>query len=82
MREFLILRHRQSLGDLNGRHEGRADFPLTDLGRVQAEAAGRWIATHYPPDTITASPLARAAETAQIVARACCRSSTTAHSPV
>ena len=27
--EFLILRHGQSTGDLEERHEGRADLPLT-----------------------------------------------------
>ncbi len=68
MPEFLIIRHGQSQADLEARHEGRADFPLTDLGREQAQKAADWITEHYPPQVIYASPLKRAAETAQIIA--------------
>jgi 2,3-bisphosphoglycerate-dependent phosphoglycerate mutase len=42
MPEFLILRHGQSQADLEDRYEGRADFPLTELGREQARKAARW----------------------------------------
>lgn len=66
--EILLMRHGQSVADIEDRHEGRADFPLTDVGRTQAEAAANWIANRYPPDTIIASPLRRAAETADILA--------------
>ncbi len=68
MPEFLIIRHGQSQADLEDRYEGRADFPLTDLGCAQARQMARWVAEHYPPDVIYASPLIRAAETAQILA--------------
>lgn len=68
MIEIVVLRHGQSVADIVGRHEGRADFPLTDLGREQAGLAAGWIAEHLPPDVIFASPLKRAAETAQILA--------------
>ena len=68
MIEFVVLRHGQSVADIVGRHEGRADFPLTDLGREQASLASDWIAANVPPDVIFASPLKRAAETAQILA--------------
>ncbi len=66
--ELLVIRHGQSVADVEGRHEGSADFPLTELGRHQAQAAAEWIATHYPPDAIVASPLCRAAETGQCIA--------------
>jgi len=66
--ELLVIRHGQSVADIEGRHEGSADFPLTELGRLQAQAAAEWIATHYPPDAIVASPLCRAAETARCIA--------------
>jgi 2,3-bisphosphoglycerate-dependent phosphoglycerate mutase len=69
MIEFLVLRHGQSLGDVEGRHEGRADLPLTDLGREQARRAADWIAARVPPDAVMASPLRRAAETAEILGR-------------
>jgi 2,3-bisphosphoglycerate-dependent phosphoglycerate mutase len=65
--ELLVLRHGQSQADLEDRHEGRADYPLTDLGREQARKAGAWIASRYSVDRILASTLVRAAETARIV---------------
>ena len=69
MLELLIVRHGESVADIEGRHEGQADFPLTDLGRWQAEQVAEWIAARVPPDLVIASPLRRAAETAEIIAR-------------
>jgi 2,3-bisphosphoglycerate-dependent phosphoglycerate mutase len=69
--EILVLRHGQSVADIENRHEGRADFPLTELGREQARLAAAWIAANKPPSVIVASPLKRAAETAEIAAAAC-----------
>jgi 2,3-bisphosphoglycerate-dependent phosphoglycerate mutase len=68
--ELLILRHGQSQADLEDRHEGRADFPLTELGREQARRVGSWLAGRYQVDRILASTLIRAAATAEIVGRA------------
>src|SRR5687768_13188710 len=68
--ELLVLRHGQSQADLEDRHEGRADFPLTELGREQARRVGAWLAARYRVDRIVASTLIRAAETAEIVGRA------------
>src|SRR5687768_2087629 len=70
MIELLVLRHGQSQADLEDRHEGRADYPLTDLGREQAHLVGAWLASHFSVDRILASTLIRAAETAHIVGRA------------
>ncbi len=68
MTHFLILRHGQSLGDVEKRFEGRADLPLTALGRRQALAVVDWMAMHWQPNRIWSSPLQRAAHTAQVIA--------------
>lgn len=68
MTQYLILRHGQSQADLEDRFEGRADFPLTPLGRAQARAVVEWMALHWQPNHIWSSPLQRALNTAQVVA--------------
>lgn len=65
--ELIVIRHGQSVADIEGRHEGRADFPLTDLGREQASRMARWVARECPPAVIWASPLKRAAEVARLL---------------
>jgi 2,3-bisphosphoglycerate-dependent phosphoglycerate mutase len=67
MIEILVMRHGQSVADVEGRFEGNADFPLTELGRKQARLLANWIAANYPPEKIISSPLRRAAETAEIL---------------
>jgi 2,3-bisphosphoglycerate-dependent phosphoglycerate mutase len=69
--ELLVIRHGQSEADVLKRMEGRADFPLTELGLAQAERLADWIARNYPPDDILSSPLKRAAKTAEIIGRRC-----------
>ena len=65
--EILIIRHGQSEADLLEVHEGRADFPLTDLVIVQATHMAEYVAKKYSPDVILSSPLKRASGTAQIL---------------
>lgn len=65
---ILVIRHGQSEADILNVHEGRAGFPLTDEGRTQARATARFLHRHYAIEKIYASPLKRAAETAQILA--------------
>jgi broad specificity phosphatase PhoE len=61
----LLVRHGQSEWNAEGRWQGQADPPLSDLGRIQArEAAGSVGAV----DAIWASDLRRATETALIIA--------------
>lgn len=68
-RHFLYLRHGQTEWNRQGRMQGATDIPLNDTGRDQArEAAGRLTGAHI--DRIIASPMLRAAETADIVAAA------------
>jgi 2,3-bisphosphoglycerate-dependent phosphoglycerate mutase len=68
MLEILILRHGQSVADIEGRMEGRADYPLTELGVRQAQAAARWVKQTYPPLRIYTSSLLRTIQTAEIIA--------------
>ena len=65
--ELLIIRHGQSQADLEDRHEGRADFPLTQLGVKQAQLLAEWVQERFPPELILASPLQRASRTAEIL---------------
>lgn len=64
-----LLRHGESQGNYEGRHQGQADFPLTDRGREQAKILlERWKSEAKEFDLVTSSPLARACETAEIIA--------------
>ena len=45
------------------------DYPLTDLGVTQATTLAEQLARHPPPAAIFASPLRRATQTAEIIAR-------------
>jgi broad specificity phosphatase PhoE len=77
-----IVRHGQSQGnvardaaDESGAHEididlRDVDVPLSELGRRQAEAAGRWFAAlprDERPEIILSSPYVRAKQTAEII---------------
>lgn len=62
---LLLVRHGQSEWNADGRWQGQADPPLTDLGRLQAREAARALGT---VDAVWASDLQRAVETATIVA--------------
>ncbi|KMJ58797.1 phosphoglycerate mutase [Bacillus sp. LL01] len=66
--EILLIRHGQSEADILHVHEGRADYPLTDLGREQAKRLACRLNEHCPPDIIWTSTLRRASETATILA--------------
>ncbi|MEW6093327.1 MAG: histidine phosphatase family protein [Chloroflexota bacterium] len=66
-----FLRHGESVGNLENRFQGHADFPLTEKGRLQARLlAERWKAEGRTFDRAISSPLLRARETAEIVCAA------------
>ncbi|WP_127508276.1 histidine phosphatase family protein [Paenibacillus humicus] len=67
--DILIVRHGESVADIEERMEGRANYPLTDKGRGQAVRAAQWIATHFQPVAVFTSPLSRAVECAEIIAK-------------
>ncbi|MGI8650604.1 MAG: histidine phosphatase family protein [Rubrobacter sp.] len=70
MREIVLIRHGQSTANAEGVWQGQLDYPLSDLGREQARYAGEALLGEEI-DSFYASPLSRAFETAQIIARAC-----------
>jgi broad specificity phosphatase PhoE len=65
-----LIRHGESQGNLEQRVQGWADYPLTDLGRRQAARLAERLVQERPIYELVASPLQRAAETAQIISRA------------
>jgi uncharacterized phosphatase len=68
MKHLYFCRHGQSVLNLEEIYAGRLDTPLTDYGREQAKLAGME-ANLFGIDLIVASPMVRALETAQIMAR-------------
>jgi broad specificity phosphatase PhoE len=66
--EVLLIRHGQSTANASGVWQGQLDFPLSEEGRLQAAEAGRALKSKEISG-VYASPLARAFETAEIVAR-------------
>ncbi len=69
MTRILLIRHGQSTWNADGRWQGRADPPLSDLGRRQAEVAADTIG-EFGITRVFASPLARAHETATLMGAA------------
>jgi len=67
MTRFIIVRHGESIGNLDGRFYGHTNGGLTDRGRLQAERAAVYLADTRI-DAAYASDLIRAYETGRIVA--------------
>jgi|GEM_PF-1009073 len=64
-----LIRHAQSEGNARRVFQGILDYPLTPRGREQAHALARWLAAlPVSPQRVFASPLKRAAQTAEILA--------------
>ena len=69
MTRFIMIRHGFSVANLEKRFAGHSDFPLTDIGRLQAERCAEALKDEHI-DAIYASDLSRAFETAIPVAKA------------
>ena len=68
---IVLMRHGRSRADDEQVHEGRYDSPLTELGRQQAaQRAADYLSRGFTFDSVIASPLQRARETAEIIASA------------
>src|SRR5260221_14456483 len=63
-REIYLIRHGETEWARDGRHTGRTDVRLTELGRSQAVAAGRKITGQGFAEGVS-SPLSRALDTAR-----------------
>lgn len=68
--DLTFVRHGESVGNAENRFQGQADFPLSEKGRQQARAlAEAWHVEGLTFDYVISSPLERARETAEIIAR-------------
>lgn len=68
-----FIRHGETDWNLEGRLQGQKDIPLNDLGRVQAEEAGRrlqGLVPHVEDLAYVASPMTRTRETMSLVRKA------------
>jgi broad specificity phosphatase PhoE len=70
MLHLMLVRHGESEWNAQGRYQGQSDVPLSVLGRRQAELLAERLAGGKI-DTVYASDLIRAWETAQIIAKRC-----------
>lgn len=68
--KLLFVRHGESEADILGVHEGRADFSLTEKGHEQARRLSAWLKVNEDFNTVLASPLKRARQTAEHIAQA------------
>lgn len=66
---LVLIRHAETLWNRERRYQGWQDPPLSDIGRAQAEAAGQLLATQQI-QAVWSSPLQRARETAEAIAKA------------
>lgn len=64
MTNLIILRHGQSMSNLDMRLAGQSDVKLTELGKKQALISCEYLYNTYKFDIIYSSPLSRAYETA------------------
>ena len=68
MQRLYLMRHGQTVYNLDRILQGRCDSPLTELGIEQARRAGAWLRNHgAAPVRLASSPLPRAHDTLDIV---------------
>jgi broad specificity phosphatase PhoE len=69
MTKILLIRHGHVEGISPERFRGRADLPLTEEGRGQAEATARRVRAGWQPVAVYTSPLSRCRETGAAIGR-------------
>lgn len=65
--EFIFVRHGETIGDAESRLHGRTDLPLSERGLRQAEDVAAHLSTWPEIHRLYASPLQRAATTAEVI---------------
>lgn len=66
--KLLLIRHAQSLGNVDQRIQGHQDQGLSDQGKRQAQSLGAFLAADlWQPSHLYSSPLQRAVQTAQLL---------------
>ena len=68
MTRIVLVRHGHVDWIAPERFRGRAELPLSSLGRRQAQAAAGYIAATWKPDAVYTSPLGRCRETGAAIA--------------
>lgn len=68
--DILLIRHGQTNWNIEGRLQGSTDIQLNEQGIMQAELCAQFIKS-VQLTTLISSPLSRAKQTAEIIARAC-----------
>lgn len=66
MQKIIVIRHGETLYNIEGRYLGTTDIPLHKNGILQIQNICKELAS-LPIDVITTSPLLRARETAEII---------------
>ena len=69
MTRFILVRHGQSQANKEGLFAGHSDFPLSELGLLQAEKTAEYIIKNHKIDIIYSSDLKRAYSTALPVSK-------------
>lgn len=69
--EIIVLRHGETAWNADGRIQGHLDVELNDAGRQQAAVVGDRLSKEPKISLVYSSDLARAYETAQIIAARC-----------
>ena len=68
MTRLVIIRHGESVYNIERRYTGQTDVALTEKGVLQAEITGKYILENYKIDEIYSSDLIRAVNTAKPIA--------------
>ena len=64
MSRLILIRHGESVANLEGRFTWNAEDPLTEAGRQQARSTAEQLSLHFAPKVLYASPFRRALDTA------------------